>query len=181
MENNKRKIITIIITILVSVGITLLITSLISQTKSKKDQNFLKEARVISTEKMSNYNLSDFSIVFTGTQNLSFTNKDVSKMDIYKIKAIVNDIDNNKKYNEYIGIKFKDILKSKNINAFTKITAYTDDGISIEYDFANIDDNSYIIFERNNHNLSHNSKVGLINLNFNSKYYIDGLTKINFE
>ena len=176
MKFNKKMY--IILLVLVAI-LSSLITFGAFYISEYKFQKSIEEVGVKSIEKI-DYTLPEFTVVALGNYDTTITNKDIEKLDKYLIKAVTTDGYDNY-YNEYVGIRLKDILKDRGLEEYNTITMNSNGGLSVRYDKDNIDDDVYLVFERSGIIFNSDEPVDLVSLNVYDKYFVQNLTSMNFS
>lgn len=179
MEENKTNKKSIIISIVITFIVTLIMIFIILFINEYRNLK-LTETTGIKNSKKIDYQLPNFAIVVNGLYDTTITNKDIEKVNVYSIGAVTTDGYVNT-YNEYIGVKLKDILKERQLDQFNSITLKSNGGLSIVYEKKDIDDGVYLIFERNEVKLSKDEPVSIISLNVYERFSIDNLLVMEFE
>lgn len=176
MKFNKR--VYIILVILVAI-LSSLLTFEVFYISEYRYQKSIEEVGVKSVEKI-DYDLPEFTVVALGNYDTTITNEDVKDLDVYLIKAVTTDGYDNY-YNEYVGIRLKDILRDRGLDEYNSITMNSNGGVSVRYDRDNIDDDVYIVFERSGIVFNSDEPVDLVSLNVYDKYFVQNLTSMNFS
>ncbi|MEG1850524.1 MAG: hypothetical protein RR228_00775 [Bacilli bacterium] len=178
-----NKILIIIVTAILSSALTYLTIKLV---KNNKEDSFVnsynnatKKVGVIKAEKY-DYKLPAFSISVLGNKFDSITSKDLEKTPVTRFIAVVSN-GKNKIVRKYTGIKFKDVLNTKNFNEYSSITFKSTGGLQVTYDKSQITDEVFLIFQVNDKGFIKNEKVGLLAVDRLSRYSIPNIVRIDIN
>lgn len=132
--------------------ISVLLISLILLTgcgKSCKcdDKSIDKEIGIVDTKVMEKYKIPEFFIKVSGLKDISIDNNFVKDLNVYEIKAVYDNY-YNKEEKKFIGIKVKDIMEKVIDKEYYVLFVNDNERLTIGYEKPIIDDNLYLIFNK---------------------------------
>lgn len=182
MKKDKKKLATIWV-VLITIAATLIVgigtLYLIHGIGVKNTQKKLGTTGITDYASLETYDMVDFNLTLSGTHNKELTAIDFDGLPIYEFEAVTTDGYTNV-MNEYVGVLLKDFLYRFSISDYQVLTFKAAGGLSITYKAEEVDDNIFIIFERNGEPLDFvTNSIGIMDLTVLSRYNLDGLMEIN--
>lgn len=176
--NNKRKY--IIVGIAVLVIIIAGITFYLYKSNMAKEYNKYIETIGVKSVKEINYDIPSFTLLTEGIYDNTITNDDVKNLKVYEIETVMNDGIYKDAYS-YVGVRLKDVLKMAKMETFNTLTFMARGNLQVTYEFAEISDDMYLVFEMDGYKYDYLEPIAIINPNLNSRYSITGLTTLLFD
>lgn len=173
MKKNK-KIFIIIFVVIILIIVALIFIPFIGARTCKCDNTKLNPAtylKITNEGIVKETSLPKFNIIISGKKDIVLSNKNVNDVQIsnYKVKSIIN---NTIDESTWLGIKLTDIF-TKIDEDFSKGIRIRSSLMTVSKNITNID-NSYLLFLRNNEQISINEKSVAIIADFNvdGKYWL---------
>ena len=170
INSKYTKVLLIVITAIISSIITIICYGAIYQSTMCLDSGIVGHTGVTNLKKIK-YNFPAFSITSIGLLNGPITNESIKDIQTYEITAIVSDSIYRHQYT-YKGVKLKDVLENEKLKDYKKIIFKSNGGLQVEYTKEEIDDNVFIVFEKDGIEYPKLEKVSLLNPTVYDRYNI---------
>jgi len=126
------------------------------------------------------YEPQGFAIRAEGLINDIISHETIKDIPLYEFTTGLSDhIKNNE--NTYKGVKINEVIKKINIDNYEKVIIKSTSGQEVEYNKNEIDDNIYLLFEKNSMPYPENEPVSFIDLKICDCYTIDSIHSIAFK
>lgn len=176
-EKNKRII--IVISVITVVALVLLGFLVYRGITISKHEKLIETIGVKDVQKI-NYELPKFTIVVDGIYDNTITSADIKNLDVYKIKAVMNDGIYKDDY-DFVGVRVLDVLKLTKMEGFNSLTFKSSGKLQVTYDKGEITDNMYFVFEVDGYKYDASEPVALVNPDVNARYSISDIVKLTFD